>query len=388
MAKHMKRKGRKTNRELVDSLRPNLSNINPENKDFVTLFYKALLYAHQELNDKAYKKEVIEYAKKNGLDHKAINALQDNDITLSSVGKYCYLLNGGAVLPESHAKGWPAAVERLMTKAKEAKAARSRKDVEDAAKGEIKAAQPKLTVQDRMRDQAAELASDIDVYMDKIVRDPKGKLTEKFDVSSKMQIAGFKAGQARHLSSFYTDELAELKEALEGKDEQLKEGYRQFKKPQLERMVAFLESVVNAASMTEKVSKTQRKARKKKTPTVEKVVSKIKYLPKFEEFGLVSEPPESIVGATEVWVYNTKKRKLGKYVAEEHATLSCKGSKLVFFNPDKSVQKALRKPKDQLKEFSNAGKVQLRKFLENIRGVDTKLNGKLGPDVIILRTVR
>jgi hypothetical protein len=384
----MKKKGRRTNRELADSLRPNLSNINPENKDYQRLFYSALLYAHQDLNDKFFKKEAIEYAKKNALDYKAINALPDNDITLTSVGKYCYLVNGGAVLPENHAKGFPAAIERLMVKAKDAKAARSRKDVADAAKDQLKAVQPKVTVQDRMRDQAAELASDIDLYMDKIVRDPKGKLDEKFDVATQMQIAGFKAGQARHLAGFYTDELAELKEALEGKDEQLKEGYARFKRPQLERMVAFLESVLAATSMTEKVSKTARKARKKKTPTVEKLVSKIKYLPKNDEFGLVSEPPASIVGATEVWVYNVRKRKLGKYVAQDNATLSCKGSAIQFFDEDKSVQKALRKPKDQLKEFQAAGKVQLRKFLENIRGVDTKLNGRMGNDIVILRTVR
>lgn len=387
MAK-MKRKGRKSNRELADSLRPDLSNIKPENKDYERLFNGARWYAHNELNDKAYKKEVIEYAKRQKLDHKIFAALPDNDIPLTVMGEYCYLLNGGAVLPDHYTKGFAAAWERLTERAKAAKVAKSKKDAADEKITAVKEAQPKLTVQDRMRDQAAEFAERVDVYMDKIVRDPKGKLTEKFDVSAQMQIAGFKAGQARWLSRFFETELAELKEALAGKDEQLKEGYRLLKKPQLERMVAFLESVMNAAAMTEKVSKTQRKARKKKAPTVEKLVSKIKFLPKFEEFGLVSELPATIIGATEVWVYNTKKRKLGKYVAEEHATLSCKGSRIVYFDENKSKQKALRKPKEQLKAFQAAGKVQLRRFLEEIRGVDTKLNGKLGPDVVILRVVK
>ena len=52
-----------------------------------------------------------------------------------------------------------------------------------------------------MRDQAAEFAERVDLYMDKIVRDPKGKLNEKFDVSAQMQIAGFKAGQARMIEA-------------------------------------------------------------------------------------------------------------------------------------------------------------------------------------------
>jgi hypothetical protein len=386
MAK-MKRKGRKSNREYAASLRPDLSNITPENKDYERLFRGALWYAHNELNEKVYKKEVIEYAKRQKLDHKIFTALPDNDIPIQSLGKYCYLLNGGAVLPELHSKGFPAAWERLTERAKEAKKAKSKKDAADAKVAAVKDLQPKVTVQDRMRDQAAEFADRVDVYMDKIVRDPKGKLDEKFDVSAQMQIAGFKAGQARWLTSFYVDELAELKAALEGKDEDLKEGYRLLKKPQLERMVAFLESVMNAAAMTEKVSKTQRKARKKKAPSVEKLTSKIKYLPKFEELGLVSELPASIVGATEVWVYNVKKRKLGKYVAQEAATLSCKGASILFYDENKSVQKTLRKPKEQLKAFMGSGKVGLRKFLDEIRGVDTKLNGRMNGDIVILKTV-
>jgi hypothetical protein len=50
------------------------------------------------------------------------------------------------------------------------------------------------------------------------------------------------------------------------------------------------------------------------------------------------------------------------------------------------VQKTLRKPEEQLKEFKAAGKVQLRKFLDDIRAVDIKLNGRINEDIILLRT--
>jgi hypothetical protein len=51
------------------------------------------------------------------------------------------------------------------------------------------------------------------------------------------------------------------------------------------------------------------------------------------------------------------------------------------------VQKTLRKPKEQLKAFMGSGKVGLRKFLDEIRGVDTKLNGRMNGDIVILKTV-
>ena len=51
----------------------------------------------------------------------------------------------------------------------------------------------------------------------------------------------------------------------------------------------------------------------------------------------------------------------------------------------KSVQKTLRKPADQLKEFKSAGKVALRKFLDDINAVDTKLNGRINEEIMLLK---
>jgi hypothetical protein len=76
---------------------------------------------------------------------------------------------------------------------------------------------------------------------------------------------------------------------------------------------------------------------------------------------------------------------LGKYVAEEHTTIQVKGTTLLFFDEKLSVQKTLRKPEVQLKEFKKAGKVVLRKFMDNINAVEIKLNGRFNGDTIILK---
>ena len=50
-----------------------------------------------------------------------------------------------------------------------------------------------------------------------------------------------------------------------------------------------------------------------------------------------------------------------------------------------SNQKTLRKPADTIKEFKKAGKVALRKFMEDIKTTEIKLNGRLNTDTLILK---
>ena len=76
---------------------------------------------------------------------------------------------------------------------------------------------------------------------------------------------------------------------------------------------------------------------------------------------------------------------MGKYVAAVYQELSVKGASITGFNEDLSVQKTLRKPVDQLKEFKAANKVGLRKFLEDIKATDIKLNGRISEDTILLK---
>jgi len=113
-----------------------------------------------------------------------------------------------------------------------------------------------------------------------------------------------------------------------------------------------------------------------------------------EKYKLASIDPSLIVGANELWVFNVKTRKIGKYVASnidpkgmgrDGTGLSVKGTTIIGFDENLSIQKTLRKPDEQLKEFKAAGKVKLRKFLDDIKTTDTKLNGRCNPDTVLLK---
>ena len=132
-------------------------------------------------------------------------------------------------------------------------------------------------------------------------------------------------------------------------------------------------------------AKINRKPRAKKSVPAEKLVAKMKYLKQDDKLRLVSINPVDIIGAKELWVFNCKTRKLGKYVADDFSDLGVKGTSVTGFDELKSVAKTLRKPEEQLKEFKAAGKVALRKFLEDIKAVDIKLNGRINEDTILLK---
>jgi hypothetical protein len=65
--------------------------------------------------------------------------------------------------------------------------------------------------------------------------------------------------------------------------------------------------------------------------------------------------------------------------------LGIKGTSVINFDTAKSVGKTLRKPDEKLKEFAKASKVQLRKFLEEIKATETAGNGRINLDMILLK---
>jgi len=244
---------------------------------------------------------------------------------------------------------------------------------------------PVVSIQERLKEAAARMTEEIDYALDSFSRDPESFEPKAFKVLNLLKGKQAKAAHARLIKDFYIRSHDEVIEASVGKDEQLKEGYSHLSKKQLKKLIDFYTEVVSACDMLMQEAKINKKPRAKKSVPAEKVVSKLKYLKSDEPSKLVSINPVDIIGAKELWVYNIKTRKLGKYVAEEYRELSIKGTSIIGFSESNSMQKTLRKPEEQLKEFKAAGKVQLRKFLEDIKAVDIKLNGRINEDTILLK---
>jgi uncharacterized protein (DUF433 family) len=241
------------------------------------------------------------------------------------------------------------------------------------------------SIQERVRDASMLMTEEIETAIESFQTDPESFDPKAFKILNVLKAKQAKAAHARIIREFYTRNLEELQEAAGTKDEQLKEAYSHLSKLQLKKITAFYQEIVSACEMLAQEAKVNRKPKAKKAVPAEKIVAKLKYRKADEPLKLVSINPADILGAKELWTYNTKSRKLGKYVAKEFADLGVKGTTITGFDELKSVQKTLRKPADQLKEFKAAGKVALRRFLEDINAVDTKMNGRINEEILLLK---
>jgi len=241
------------------------------------------------------------------------------------------------------------------------------------------------SIQERVRDASMLMTEEIETAIESFQTDPEAFDPKAFKILNVLKAKQAKAAHARIIREFYNRDLEELQEAATTKDEQLKEAYSHLSKVQLRKITAFYQEIVSACEMLAQEAKINRKPKAKKAVPAEKIVAKLKYKKADEPLKLVSINPADILGAKELWTYNTKSRKLGKYIASEFADLGVKGTSIINFDENKSVQKTLRKPIDQLKEFKAAGKVALRKFLDDINAVDTKMNGRINEEIMLLK---
>jgi hypothetical protein len=171
-----------------------------------------------------------------------------------------------------------------------------------------------------------------------------------------------------------------------GKDAQLTEAYGAYTKHQIKAMIKFCEAVIAGIGSYINVKKVSRAPRKRKAVSPEKQVAKLKFLKSDEELKLTSVHPAKIIGANEVWAFDTAKRKLHYYVADASVgTLGVKGTTILGFDMVNSGVKTVRKPQDVLKKLMAAGKPAARKVFKEINAVHAQPNGRTNESMIILR---
>jgi hypothetical protein len=260
-------------------------------------------------------------------------------------------------------------------------------EVESAENVEVKSGVLQPSIQERVKEAAFRMTEEIEDALEAFSQDPESFDPKAFKLLNLLRGKQVKAAHARIIKDLYKRQYDELVEAGQGKDEQLKEAYGYLGKVNLKKITLFYSEILSACDMLTQEAKVNKKPRAKKPTDKAKVVAKMKYLKQDDKLKLVSVSPQDIIGSQELWIFNTKTRKLGKYVAAEYQELGIKGTSLTGFDLNKSVQKTLRKPEEQLKEFKAAGKVQLRKFLDDIKAVDIKLNGRINEETILLKVV-
>lgn len=363
---------------------------------------------HHDVETKEYVNVIKGYVRK-AFDKKtaqSICANHDSNITSSGMAAWCYWTSVHMDKPFAKGDFGPCAgakndedaynksTEYYTNKFNEL--AESGKSLVDAKKQEEKASSNvhKPSIQERMREQLSELIGELEELVD---QQPSKDIPKIFDWLKTNNVAQAHINKIRAyyepmaaeftlLQNFPSSaKLKKMSESEQDNWEQIREGYSCYSKQEIAMFSKFYDSLFGDLDAYANLKKANRATRKPKPKSADKLVSKLKYKKDDTRYKAVSIDPTKIIGATELWVFNTKNRKLGKYVALEHGEFSIKGTTLQFFDENLSVQKTLRKPEQKLKEFGKAGKVALRKFLEDIKATETKMNGRLNEHTVLLK---
>jgi len=201
---------------------------------------------------------------------------------------------------------------------------------------------------------------------------------------------GAKPAHARFIKTYYSRSYEELQELASGNaDEQLKEAYSHLPRKNVRKLIEFYEAIVSACEQIAAEAKVMKAPRKKKIKPAEELIKKLKFLKSDDNLGIVSVPPVQIVGAQSMFVYNVKTRKIGHYIALNSQGFGVKGTTVTDFT-DKSVQKTLRKPAEQIKSFKemNTQKRMQTWFEKEVKTTEIKLNGRFNEDVVILKVYK
>ena len=395
-------------------------------EQFGRLRSSAMDFYRMEFKPSDFKLWVLAYCKespkwKDKVD--SLKKLPDHEFR-SSLGGACRMANKGFPdFHEGYAKHWLGLAGTMgeikptsefinkYLKELEVKANEVVVELKEKAEEEAKKEKKKPTIQQRIYAQACMMSEEIDYWLDSWCETQEKFDKKGLDIGKHLRKVGCTQAHARKIKDFYIGEIEELdnvvnfpsKAQLAKMSEYDQETYQQYKEAyscySTKALKIKLEAFRNLMGSLEVVVETAKATRKprKRVINKEKLVKKLKYAKQDDKFNLASINPQDIIYASELWVFNVKTRKIGRYLAQnldpmrqgrEGSGLSVKGTTIIGFNEEQSIQKTIRKPEEKLAEIKGAGTRKLNKFLEEINAVDIKLNGRINPDTILLKVVQ
>ena len=346
-------------------------------------------FVHSEISTKdavaKYRKWVKEASGWAPEDIKVI--LKNPDWRFSSSAKYAWCWDKLGYMPECFAKFYDKKKDDLIATGKE---------IVEEQQEKKKEAKPKISIQERMLEQICDLCGDWDDLLDQFVEKEKFEL-KKFDPEKDLKVYRggiIKPAHAKLVKEQYEVIYAEALENLAGTCEQLKEAYSFMDKKMKKDYVAFFEKINAACDAIILTGKANRKQRKPRARSKDAIIKKLKFQLNDGALGIASISPTDVVYANELWVYNTKTRKVGVYHAKDKdprglqrqgAGLMVKGTTIQDFDEETSVQKTLRKPAEQINNWTGKAKTKFAKAFDEVKTTPTKLTGRINDSTILLQ---
>lgn len=339
--------------------------INP--LDYTISLMRALNYYNSAYENKDKRKWFMAYVGKKSADFDALS-----DWEFRSVGTMIRLKQREQPLTDKDLQFIDDTIAELRRKAKGGVQI-------SALKGapKVKEDKPVVSVQDRIAEAASTHIGEINGLIDDFITNDA-----EIDVASYLKANNVSPQVSKLIPAAFTKTIEELNEVLEGSDKQLVEGYSNIKKTKIKKLIKGLESITDACAQQAVTAKAARKPRAKKEKPASVLAAKVKYMKQHAELGITSVAPEKIVGASEVWIYNTKYKKLQVY--RSTGTFSIKGTTILNYEVATSGSKTLRKP-ELVKSYVDMTKRNLANEFKNLKTKEAAVNGRINEECVILK---
>ena len=274
-----------------------------------------------------------------------------------------------------HMRGAEIDVDMVKRAHERVKACFEHAEAEKKEEIEVKVEKP--SIQDRIKDRVSDIIGSVEEMLD------KGEAIEMYEWLQKNQIP---AAHAKKIAEYYLPVRDEVAEAIEGSDPDLKEGYRRYTKSELNKLLTKYSELVDDAQRYSDNVKKARAPRKKKAPSTEKLLKYFKYQLESNEHKLKSIVPTTIIGAQELWTFNTKYNVLTVFRARGPAGLTINRTSIDGYDDTSSVSKRIgRKTEHYLKQVLTGGKIVLRRLMDDINSDPAKFADRINENTVLIR---
>jgi hypothetical protein len=341
--------------------------ITPELSNYKSALSRAFNFYNQDNGKKEARLYLKTYIKHSGLGVN-IDNVSDSDIILTYGWLARMVLNGNMLLPR-HLEDLDSYIKTLST-------------TKEVIKVLIEKT-PRLSVQDYMQDKIAEVIGELEGQVDEFLKDGK-----EFDLYNYMQANSIPKPYCKDIDAWARKRGMEFTEVYKTTDKDVKEGYSNISRRQQANLVKLFGSFIVDLEKYSQFKKANRKPRitKAKPPAVQ--VARIKFKKEDTELGIKSVNPSEMVGASQVWVYNVKYKRLAAYRSDSVQGIQVKGSTLQNYDPDMSECRSIRRPEAFLKVLLDASKVKLRKLLSDLTTKGYDVTGRINDECIIVRVIK
>jgi hypothetical protein len=335
--------------------------------DYTASMMRALNYYNSAFENKDKRKWFMSYVGKNSTEFDSLS-----DFDFRSIGTVIRLKQREQPLSDKDLQFIEDSIAELRVKAKGGKVVSSLKGAP-----KVKEEKPVVSIQDRIAEAASTHIGEINGLIDEFVMNDVD-----IDVGAYLKSNEVSPQVSRLIPKAFTSTISELEEALEGSDKQLVEGYSHLKKVKLKKLIAQLKAIEDACQQQVVTAKAARKPRARKEKPAIVLAAKVKFMKEFTELKLTSEKPEKIVGSSEVWIYNTKYKKLQVY--RSLGTLSIKGTTILNYDVATSGAKTIRKP-ELVTGYATMTKRTLAGEFKALKTKEAAVNGRINEECIILK---